>query len=249
MNYELISAEDYDNLPEEPDLKFVEIDRICRRNLTEMINEHTGDHFDEMVRLQYMTTLAASAAELGIPDIEYPHGEDHPSNYIHSFMLAVSGAVTRIRLRAGGRAAPYSVRLGVRTKAQIQLKIQQLRAIIEEAEMPESKRKALLGQLDKLNNELAETRLSFAQTMKILAAVSVGVCAGTSFLADAPQAIATITRLIGADKEIEEAEAKRIGIGPERKLLPSPQTAEPPPRTIAAGTGTAHDDLDDEIPF
>ena len=29
MNYELISAEDYDNLPDEPELKFVEIDRIC----------------------------------------------------------------------------------------------------------------------------------------------------------------------------------------------------------------------------
>ena len=63
MNYELMSAEDYDNLPEESDLKFVEIDRICRRNLTEMINEHTDSNFDDMVHLQYMTTLANSANE------------------------------------------------------------------------------------------------------------------------------------------------------------------------------------------
>jgi len=249
MNYELISAEDYDNLPEEPDLKFVEIDRICRRNLTEMISEHTDGHFDDMVRLQYMTTLAASAAELNIPGIEYPHGEEHPAMHISSFMLAVSGAVTRIRLRASGGAIPYSVRLGVRTKAQIQIKIQQLRTMIEEAEMLESKREALIEKLDELMAELDQTRLSFARTMKILAAVSIGVCAGTSFLADAPDALATITRLIGADKEIEEAEARRIGIEHERKLLPSPSTAEAPQSTIAVGAGTIQEDLDDEIPF
>lgn len=96
MNYELMSAEDYDNLPEEPELKFFEIDRICRRNLTEMINQHTNSGFDNMVHLQYMTTLANSGAELGIPGIEYPHGEDHPTQHFTSFMLAVSGAVTRI---------------------------------------------------------------------------------------------------------------------------------------------------------
>lgn len=247
MNYELMSAEDYDSLPEEPGLKFAEIDRICRRNMNEMINEHTEGNFDSMVHLQYMTTLVAAAAELSIPNIQFPDSEDNTYNQLSSFMLAVSGEVTRIRLRAGSRAAPYSVRLGVRTKAQIQLKIQQLRATIEEAQMPESKRKALLAKLDELMDELGQTRLSFARTMKILAAVSVGVCAGTSFLADAPQALATINRLIGADKELEEAEAERIGIGQERKLLPAPHTAEP--ASQANGARAGQDDLDDEIPF
>ncbi len=247
MIYELISNEDWNNLPEDPDLKFVEIDRICRRNLTGMINEQTDGYLDEMVPLQYITTLANAAIELGIPDVEYPHDEDQPTRKISSFMLAVSGAVTRIRLRTSGRAAPYSVRLGIGTKARIQLKIQQLRATIEEAHMPESKREALLGKLDELAVELDQTRLSFARTMKILAAISVGVCAGTSFLADAPQAITTITRLIGADKEIEEAEAKRLGREPEPKLLTSPQTTDQTQR--AADASSTYEDLDDEIPF
>jgi hypothetical protein len=244
MNYELISAKDYDNLPEEPDLKFVEIDRICRLNLTEMVEDSTNDYFNNMVYLQYMTTLAAAAAELNIPNVQFPQDEDHPTNHIHSFMLAVSGEVTRIRLRASSRSAPYSVRLGVRTKAQIQIKVQQLRRIIEQAEMSERKRKVLLGRLDDLIDEINGTSLSFARTMKILATVSVGVCMGASFLADAPQAIATITQLIGVDKEREEAEAKRLGIKPQPKLLPPPETA-----TTTASATPIYDDLDDEIPF
>lgn len=249
MIYELISAEDYEILPEEPELKFVEIDRICRRNLTEMLRDDTSDHFDDMVHLQYMTTLATAAVELNIPNVRFPQDDDSPVRHVPSFMLAVSGEVTRIRLRAHSEASPYSVRLGVRTKAQIQLKIGQLRSTIEEAELPENKRKALLGKLDELLIELDQTRLSFARTMKILAAISVGVCAGTSFLADAPQAITTITRLIGADKEIEEAEARRIGLEYERKLLPSPLTAGSPRQAVEAGAGTIRDSLDDEIPF
>ena len=254
MNYELISAEDYNNLPEESDLKFVEIDRICRRNMTAMIDQNTSGEFDAMVRLQYMTTLSAAAAELGITGINYPRSQDYPAAHFPEFMLAVSGAVTRIRLRAGARAAPYSVKLANRTKARIELEIQRLRTIINDADIPEGKRQALLDKLNELVAELNQTRLSFAKTLKILAAIAFGIGGGTAFLADVPQAIVTIASLIGADKEAEETEAKRLTAGADRPLLPAPTKPEGPPPNQPRQAATtrprsAADDLDDDIPF
>jgi predicted RNA binding protein with dsRBD fold (UPF0201 family) len=242
MHYELMSAEEYENLAEDPEQQFVEIENICRRNMTQMIDQNTSVEFDTLVRLQYMTTVAAAATELGIEGVEYPFRSDYPAQEIDTFLLTVSGVVTRIRLRASRKNRPYSVQLGTRTKAKIELQVRKLRGLVEEAEIPEAKRQALIAKLDELSVELNQTRLSFAKTMAVLASVSVAVAAGTSFLADAPVAIATIVRLIGSDKNTEEEEAARLA--PPPKALPAPE--EPRVRRPAPVFDT---DLDDDVPF
>jgi hypothetical protein len=105
--------------------------------------------------------------------------------------------------------------------------------------MPSEQRNALLRKLDELSVELSQTRVSFGKVMAILAFVSIGVTQAAGFLADAPLAIVTISSLIGADKEAEDAEARRLGPPPTPRALPSPPPRPSPRQSI----------IDDEIPF
>lgn len=243
MHYELISAEEYENLPDDPQEQFVELESICRRNMTEMISNQTPVDFDHIVRMQYMTTVASAAQELDIEGVFYPHNAEDPAKAIDTFLLDVSGVVTRIRLRSRRKNRPYSVQLGIRTKAKIELQILKLREIIDQANLPENKYKRLMEKLDELSVELNRTRVSFAKTMALIAGISAATIAeGASFLADAPDAIATITSLIGQDKEAEENEQLRLRGPDEIKSLPAPGVQK-------TNYDAASFDLDDEIPF
>ncbi|MFG1465288.1 hypothetical protein V5F77_20605 [Xanthobacter sp. DSM 24535] len=247
MQYELISDEDYDTLPEDPEKKFVAIEQICRRNLYQLISNETPINFDNMLRLQYMTTISASAEELGIKGITFNrHTNDIAGNF-ENFSLDVSGVIARIRLRSSGTSDPNSVRLSARTRALIGREVERLREIIEKAEIPDAKRKALLKKLEELSEEIHKNRMAFGKALAIVAYVAAGCATGTSFLADAPGAIATITKLIGTDKAAEEAEADRL-------RGPAPQRALPAPKNEGASVSTPKaqrppGNLDDEIPF
>jgi len=244
MHYELITAEEFDQLPEDPEEQFIELEGICRRSMTRMIDDNTRAEFDHLVRMQYMTTVAAAAQELGIDGIKYPYDAEHPANELDDFLLRVSGVVTRIRLRSGNRIRPYSVRLGTRSKGRIEIEIRKLRGWIEEADLPGVKRKALLAKLDELAAELNHTRVSFAKIMRILAAISVPLASGTAFLAEAPAAIHTILTVIGSDKEREDEEAARLA--PPPKALPAPQPKQEPKRPMPVAFET---DFDNDVPF
>lgn len=245
MLYELISENDYEGLPEEPDLKFVAFEAICRSNMTRLITENTTQNSDHFVRLQYMAMVAGVAEALGIEDVKYPDWLEDPDRGLDAFMLAVSRQVARIRLRANSGAKALSVRLGEKTRGRIEQQIQKLRVIISAEAMPEEKRKALLSRLDELSIELSQSRVSFAKVMAVLAQISIGVATGTTFLAEAPHAIATISSLLGADKAAEEAEVQRLGVPAKPKALPSP----PKPKASTKSNSVSFSLDDGEIPF
>ena len=70
MNYELVSAADYENLPIDPQACFAALDDICQRNMNCMINENSSNDFDTAVRMQYMATMAGYARECAIAEVE-----------------------------------------------------------------------------------------------------------------------------------------------------------------------------------
>ncbi len=237
MQYELMTEQDYDELPEDPALKFVALEAICRRRLNEAISQDTPQQFDQLIQMQYMSVVSAAAAELGVEGPSYPSHLDEPHAAFNDFMLEAAAIVTRIRLRTTSSKAG-SVRLSERSKGKIELQLRRLEQLIREAEMSDAKRRALLNRIAEFREELSRNRLNFGKTMAILAAVSVVITSGTSFLADAPEAIATITSIIGADKEAEETEAKRLGAPPVPKALPAPEKGKS--QFVVA---------DDDIPF
>ncbi|TPM96698.1 hypothetical protein [Mesorhizobium sp. B2-1-3A] len=242
MADEIISGREFATLPFEPDAKFAALEEICRRNMNAMITGESPEHYDRGIRTQYMAVIAAAAEELGFVGFAYPSDMQNPMEEFDDFLLKATATTTRIRLRSTVGAPETSVRLASKTRGRIEQQLNKLRQIISAGDLPEDRRKRLLRKLDELSVELSQPRVSFAKVLAVIAAVSVGVGGATGFLAEAPQAIATITSLIGADKEAEDAETTRLGPPPSPKALPAPARQIAPP-------AVKHRELDDEIPF
>ena len=242
---QLISAEDYDSLPDDPIGKFVAFEEICRRNLNLLVNDQTPHEFDRTIHLQYMMMVSSAARECGVDGLEYPSQLSNPLDGLEDFMLQASGIVTCFRLRSAGKPDALSVRLASKTRGKIEQQIAKLRDMVTDSDLPEDRRARLLKKLDELSVALSQPRVSFGKVFATLAIVGASMAATTSFLADAPQAIATITSLLGADKEAEDAEVARLGPPPKPKELP------PVPRALPAPSHEygRRNDLDEEIPF
>lgn len=252
MLYELITPEDYENLPDDPGQQFIEIERICRNNMNEILDRSYGqsenDELAYNVRLQYMTTVEAAASSLGLQGVEMPDEINNMTYVFQKFALATSGVVTRIRIQGRKGKRADTVQLSARTRGKIELRIRSLREAIEKGAMPDDKRNALLRQLDILAAEVnSPTRVSFAKVMAAL----VIIAAGTSGIADAPAAIANITEWIGMDKQAEDAEALRLGAPP--KAIPHfPEPTLPPERPRRAPSSAPafeSGSMDDDVPF
>src|SRR3984885_7785528 len=99
VNYELISAADYETLPIDPDACFVALDDICQSNINPMIGEDSSNQFDTSIRMQYMATMAAYAKECGIDEVVSAYSEPYDLRAFTAFSLAIKGAVARIRFR------------------------------------------------------------------------------------------------------------------------------------------------------
>jgi hypothetical protein len=251
MSYELISEEEYNTLPfDEPDRCFVEFENIVRRNMTRMIDENSSSDFTQSVREQYMATVAAVAAECNIPNVHFDiHSQQNFWRDYTAFALAVQGEVARIRVRVG-RQRPYSVLLTTNTRTTIEHYISRMREAVQgSSELDTSLKKRIDEKLDQLAAELKTPRLNFGKSMAILAAVLAAIGSTVTIAADGRNAVAQIIRLIGEDKETEDAAAQRLA--PPPRALPSPHPSKPPAphQSHAPKRLPQPGPIDDEIPF
>jgi hypothetical protein len=250
MDYELISAEEYDDLPDDNEDCFVACEAICRRNMNRMLSLNNGSGPDaSRLREHYMATVSAVGIECGIlkqPAAPYSIAE------FSGFLLRMHGVVTRIRIRKRNLTYPYSVQLAPTTRTKIEHYISRIREIVGKSDLPAFRKKGLGSKLDELQIELENRRFGFGKTMAVLSAVLVGMAAATTIGAEGPAAVATIMKLIAADKETEEA--ARLRLAPPLKALPAPTSAAAPVMTARARRPSWDDppkggELDDEMPF
>lgn len=191
-----------------------------------------------------MNTVAAAAEELDIPDLTlYDRGEGVISQY-NDFLASVTFQTTKLSLRAHSGTDHETVRLANMTRGKIELQIRRLRDMVINSDLPDYRRDGLVAKLNELTVELARPRVRFAVVMGVIAAVSVVVGEATSFLADAPSALMTISMLIGQDKEREEAETLRLEGPPVVRRLAAPDDGKRP-----AGPAFEPGGMDDDIPF
>ncbi|GJD96599.1 hypothetical protein [Methylobacterium iners] len=247
MSYELISDEEYSNLPLEDDRCFIEFESICRRNMTRMIDQDTSTSFDQTVREQYMSAVYAVAQECNVTDVLWYSGSPEGFNGdFRSFSLSVQGAVARMRIRLRGQNHPYSVLLTSSTRTKVEHYVSRIRDLIEKSEMDPERKKRLDERLDLLLKEFGNRRVSFASTMAILVGLTTTIAGVVTIAADGQKAVAQIMALIGADKETEEAAAQRLS--PPLKALPAPEVKRPAIHVKPARPKPNYD-LDEDIPF
>jgi hypothetical protein len=115
MNFELISAEEFDSLSEDDEQCFVEFEAICRRNMNRMMSNETSRDFDRSLQAQYMASVSSVAVECDIIILSVPIPAENDDNFydeFSKFSLAVHGEVARIRIRGRKSRNSVSVQLG-----------------------------------------------------------------------------------------------------------------------------------------
>jgi len=130
--------------------------------------------------------------------------------------------------------AVNSVLLPRASKVKLHSQIDRLRGLIKYSDISESQKRKLFSKLDELQTIIVAPRADFSKLMVVLAAIAVGMSGITAFMADAPDALATISAVIGEAKEAEEEEQRQIEA--DRKPLSLPDLRHAP-------------NTDDEIPF
>jgi hypothetical protein len=192
--------------------------------MNRLIDHYSSASFDRSVRMDYMQTVASAADELGISNNKYPYGFDGDDEVFTDFSIQVTGTITRIRLRRARQAGPHSVRLSSQARVKIQHLIQRLRAHVASSDLSHERQVALYSKLDEFEAELQRPRASFANVMTIVTCLAAATVGSTTFLADAPNALNTILRIFGREKEAEEREHARLG--PPPKLITNHSTAK-----------------------
>ena len=232
------------NLPDDNDDCFVQFESICRRNMTQMIDENSTNDFERAVKLQYVVSVAAVALECNIQNINYDPDHDNFWQMFSHFSLAVQGEVARIRIRQRGERHPYSVLLTTNTRTKIEHYVDRIRDAVKNSDIDQERRDKLSKKLDELLKELDGRRLNFSTAMAILVTITATVAGATTIAADGKNAITNIMQLIGQDKQSEDEAAKRLS--PPRKSLPPPKKNVMEKPVLKRNPNY---DLDDDIPF
>ena len=228
MNYELITEEQYDALPEDDEQCFVQFEAICAASVKRMLNEDSSREFDAEIRSQYMAAVGAVAEACGIPNI---HAHRDSEDEYGSFCHAVQRAVARIRVQRRGFRHSYSVQLLPNTKAKIAHHIAQIREVIQTSDLPGDRQKVLGAKLDEVAAEMEKARVGFGKVLAVLGTVLVGLANVTIIAAEGPTAVNAIMKLLTLDKETED-EAK-LRLAPPQRALPAPPPAKTRATTVA----------------
>jgi hypothetical protein len=243
----MITDEELAQLPDDPELAFVEFERIMRARLDEQENmAECGEYSAEPYQLEYMIKVRAAAKEYSIEalkDWRVPPVPEDIAGACRSFIADVDSYTTTIRIRQAPRNRRNSVGLDGNTKTKIHHHIEQIRSAIEQADLPEPKRDSLFKKLHVFALEVDKSRTSLDAGMAIYIAICDGIGQGFNKLEPARRFIDSIAALLGRAKDVEDSQRPSLPSPRERKRIDAPRKLLEPP----AGPQWSPDD--DEIPF
>ena len=210
----LIFSSDFDSLPAEPASRWIKLRDLVEQRLDDKMLSQEGSSDEDLI--EYYSILSSATAELAMGELPIVFPSEIRQHFA-SFRAEVIALATRLSLRTSTSNKAFSVALIRPTKARIASQIERLRKIISESELPENRKKRLTKKLDELEELVRAPRTDFAKVMAVLSYLAAGLGGTTAFLAAAPDALVTISALIGQDKEAEEqqlleAEQRPLGL-------------------------------------
>jgi len=241
----MITDEELAELPEDPELAFVEFERIVRARLYEEEQKGARDEYynPDSQRLEYINKVVAAARAYDIAALaqwQVPSVRDNVSDAYVQFTSDVDHFTTQIRIRHAPRNRQNSVGLDGNTKVKIHYYIEQIRAAIEHADLPEPKRDSLYTKLNRFALEVDKNRTNLQAGMAFYISVCDGIGQGFKKLEPARKFIDSIGTLLGRAKEVEDSFRPTLPRPDERRLLEAPRARLAPPEPRSG---------DDEFPF
>jgi len=137
----MITDDELAQLPEDPELAFVEFEKIVRARLYNEEQKAAHEEYNaDSYRLEYINKVLAAARAYGIEALaqwQVPAAHDNIYDPYVQFTSDVDHFTTQIRIRHVSRNRQNSVGLDGNTKAKIHHYIDQIRAAIEKADLPD----------------------------------------------------------------------------------------------------------------
>lgn len=227
----LVFSHDFENLPAEPKLRWLKLRDLLEKRLDETTSYSNGPSDDDLV--EYCAVLSSAAEELKLADFVEPSLGNIRESY-HSLRSAYISLATKLSIQVAPVNLNDSVFIQRKQKLKIEAQIARLRKMISESDFDRADQERLQSKLDELIALIRAPRSDFGQVFRVIAYLAMFLGGATSFLADAPDAISTISALIGEAKEEEEE---------EQRLL------EPNVSPLAIADHRVRDSDSDEIPF
>lgn len=259
---QLVSDDDYNDLPEDDEQCFASFAIKIRASMTEKLDhDRRSNEYSQAIMSQYMAAVYSVAIECGINTLPSPQSNSVSNLYevFNLFEIAVQAEVARIRIRGRRSLGATSVQMLDNTKTIICHHVSRLRDAVTAADLPSDRKKVLNSKLDEMIEILEKRRLNLGKAMLALGYVVAGLAGSTTVASEGPaalihiqSAITAILKEVGADKMSEDSATMRLVPSPKAlpAPLPSPITPVAAARVGAPTWDTPVDsDLDDDIPF
>jgi hypothetical protein len=236
----------YENLPDEPELAFVALERHFKERLESDIDGSDQGNAISYFKQRYCNQVIAAAKSLDIDhikDYSAPLGGQHDWEVHNQFETDVMNLVIQIQINHARRRKKYSVTFDSTAKQKIRHYIEQIRLAVEQSHLPNNKRDAIFRKLSELTLEIDRDRTRF----EVIADAIRGVArlSGDVEREGAEPWWKWVKLIFGEIDEAKDNEPQSTLPAPEeRKRLESPRKQLPPPKAEARGQN-----LDDEIPF
>lgn len=246
---ELITVDEMDGLPSDPAAAFVQLERICRTRLGELLSYDNREYDTNSLRNDYMIIVAAAAKTYGVVEFESSEYEDYTEQNYERLRRKAMFAATQMGLDLKSRREADTVSLSEGPKARLRKHLTDLQNALAAAELPPERAARLKAKLAVFSKELDKERSNLTLILVGIAAVASAIPNVEDSIIKLPQTINAIMMLIGKEKLFEEESAPpqiALPTSVERKALTGPSNRQKSP---AARPSAFDDDLNDDVPF
>jgi hypothetical protein len=236
----MISDDDIDALPDDPDAAFVQYEAIIREEVARL--NASGSQNSDPER-QYIAHVLAFVDTKTIP-LSLPR--DPPSDdqgfydWYRSFLRAVDyyKAVARLQIAARKKEHVSILTLDADFKTQIGGHLTAIRKIVGEADISANKRDAIFRRINNLQEEVDRDRTRTEAAFALLLDLTSAISNGAKNLDPALDRVERIIKVLAKAKD--ENETKALTAPKDRKRIAPPNNTPEP---------TEPQPSDDEIPF
>jgi hypothetical protein len=241
---DFVSQDELDDLDEDPRIAFMAFVNHAQRRLaqqTETLDPQDEAQWEqrEELRHSFMNIVIAAAKRFEIEpfaSMQVPRLSDYKKNVDHrQFKADVDHYITQLVLDNSIRAKRDSVAILPNSKDRIRSYVLGLRQCIEQANMAEPKREALLRRLDQFESELEKRRLNILAVARLafeLLAIPGGVWASADV---ANKLITNVMQTVAEAQSAEQDTRQLAPAAPPKALSPPASKKRNLPPFLAGG--------------
>jgi hypothetical protein len=233
-----ISDEELAALPDDEEVAFVKFERLARERLDAEIS--TYEETPKSLLGNYMNVVLTGAkhfniflADTWVQTIEGERPWDHYSD----FTTAIDNLTLEIRLRKIEQAKRESVALDPAVKLKVRHHLEQIRTIVDQANLPTDKKDALSKCINALASEIDRERTKTQAAGNLFIQVCGYIGEGANKLKPAVKLIERISQAIGVAQN-KEAQHR---LSPPNKQLEPPKAVSSGDRENASGFAPSND--------